>query len=236
MIALLRGELLKTVTTRTVAGFALTGVALTVLNVLIVTQLSGVVHNKREALAGMPTLLLLFGVVGAAGEYRHRTAAPAALAALSDRGRLLAARTGAYTVTALAIAVLMAAVAVALGLPLRGAHPRPGLGAGDVASVAWGSVVAGGLSAIMGVAAGALVRNQVAGVIGAVLLAFVVNALVGNLDDSTGEYTPFGAAAVLAAASPGAALSSGEAALVLAAWTIPLLLAAIMVERTRDLT
>ena len=236
MTGLLRGELLKSVTTRTIAGFVLTGVALTVLNVLIVTQFSGVVHNKREALAGMPTLLLLFGLVGAAGEYRHRTAAPAALAAPHDRGRLLAARTGAYAVTALAIATLMAAVAVALGLPLLSDQPGPGLGAGDVASVAGGSVVAAGLSAMMGVAAGALVRNQVAGVIGAVMLAFVVNALIGNLNDSTGEYTPFGAAAVLAAASPGAALSWGGAALVLAAWTAPLLLAAIVVERRRDLT
>jgi len=235
MMRLLRGELIKTLSTRTIAGYAAIGVALTIANVVVVTQLSGDLTNKREALAGLPTLLLLFGLVGAAGEYRHQTAAPAALVARGDRGRLLLARTGAYTVVGLAIAALMSAVAVALGLPLLGGQPGPDLGAADVAAVAGGSLVAGGLSAIMGVAVGALVRNQVAGVIGVLIMAFVVNALIGNLNDSTGEYTPFGAASVLAATSPGAALTWGGAALVLAAWTAPLLLVAIIVERRRDL-
>ena len=235
MIALLRGELIKAVSTRTIAAYAATGVALTIANVMVVTQLSGDLENKREALAGLPTLLLLFGLVGAAGEYRHQTAAPAALVARRDRGSLLLARIGAYTITGLAIAALMATVAVALGLPLLDRHPGSDLGAHDVATVVGGSLVAAGLSAIMGVAVGALVRNQVAGAVGALLMAFVVNALIGNINESTGEYTPFGAAAVLAATSPGAALTWGGAALVLAAWTVPLLLVATILERRRDL-
>lgn len=235
MNALLRGELLKTVSTRTLLGYAVTGVVLTIANVVVVTQFSGDLSNKREALAGAPTLLLLFGLVGAAGEYRHRTAAPAALVARRGRGRLLLARTGAYAATGLAIATLMAVIAVGLGLPLLGGQPGPALGAGDVVAVAGGSLVAGGLSAIMGVAAGALVRNQVAGAIGALTFAFLVNALIGNINESAGEYTPFGAAAVLAATSPGGAVTWGAAVLVLAAWTLPLLALAIVVERRRDL-
>lgn len=40
MIALLRGELIKTVTTRTLLGYAAIGLAATLANVVIVTQFS----------------------------------------------------------------------------------------------------------------------------------------------------------------------------------------------------
>lgn len=89
MSHLVRGELIKTVTTRTVLGFAVGGVAFTVVNVLAVAVASGTldeVPEKEEALSGLPILLLLWGLVGAAGEYRHRTAAPAALVGRRDRG------------------------------------------------------------------------------------------------------------------------------------------------------
>lgn len=55
------------------------GIAFTVLNAVIVALASGTIDEvpeKEEALAGLPILLLLWGLVGAAGEYRHRTAAP----------------------------------------------------------------------------------------------------------------------------------------------------------------
>ena len=72
MTALLRGELLKTVTTRTVFAYAALGAALAIANVLIMT-LSGdlaTVADKQGAIAGLPMLLILLGLVGAAGEYR----------------------------------------------------------------------------------------------------------------------------------------------------------------------
>ena len=105
MTALLRGELIKTVTTRTVFGYAALAVALIIANVLITTLSEDLrtVASKPGAIAGLPMLLILFGLVGAAGEYRHRTAAPAALAAGGRRGRLLVARAGAYALTGLVL-------------------------------------------------------------------------------------------------------------------------------------
>ena len=87
MTALLRGELIKVVTTRTLLGYAALGVAVAIANVLIITlsQDLTTAADKQEAIAGLPMLLILFGLVGAAGEYRHRTAAPAALAAAVQR-------------------------------------------------------------------------------------------------------------------------------------------------------
>jgi len=54
-------------------------VALTAANVVIIALASGTLDDlgeKEEALSGMPLLLLLLRAVGAAGEFRHRTAAP----------------------------------------------------------------------------------------------------------------------------------------------------------------
>jgi hypothetical protein len=238
MTTLIRGELIKTVSTRTLLSYAVTGVALAIANVVIVTQASGdleTVSDKQEAIAGLPTIVLLFGLVGAAGEYRHRTAAPAALAAGRDRALLLLARAGAYTLAGLALGALMVVVALVCGLPLLAAHPGPGLGAHDVALVAGGSMIAAALSAIMGVAVGALVRNQVAGVVGALILAFVVSPLIAVIDETAVEFTPFGAAFALAGDPQAGTLSWGVDALLLLAWTVPLLIAAVVTERHRDL-
>jgi ABC-2 type transport system permease protein len=237
MTALLRGELIKTVTTRTLFGYAALGVALAVASVLIWTLSEDLVTaaDKQEAIAGLPLLLILFGLVGAAGEYRHRTAAPAALVAGGSRGRLLLARAGAYAVTGLALGALTTAVTLTLGLPLLSGEAGPGLGSGEVAAVAAGSVGGAALCAMMGVAAGALVRSQVAGVVGALIVMFVATPLLNIVDEAAAEVSPFGAAVVLAGDPNAETLSSGGAALVLAAWTTPLLLAAIVVERRRDL-
>jgi hypothetical protein len=236
MTALIRGELIKTVTTRTLFGYAGVGVALVIANVLIVTQFSSTldhVSDKREAIAGLPILLLLLGLVGAAGEYRHRTAAPAALVAGRSRGRLLLARAGAYAVTGLGVAGLMVGVSLALGLPLLASEPGPSLGSEDVAAVVGGSLLAAALSAVMGVAVGALVRNQVAAVVGTLIVIFVVSPLLNVVDEAWIEFLPWGAAAVLAG-EPHEKLSLGGAAAILAACTAPLLIAAIVAERRRD--
>ena len=163
--------------------------ALAIANVLIFTLSEDLVTvaDKQGAIAGLPILLILFGLVGAAGEYRHRTAAPAALAAGGDHGRVLLARAGAYAVTGLALGALTAAVSLALGLPLPSGSPVQSLGSGTIAAVAVGSVVGAGLCAIMGVAAGALVRNQVAGVIGALILMFVAMPLIAIVSTTAAE-------------------------------------------------
>jgi ABC-2 type transport system permease protein len=238
MTTLIRGELIKTVSTRTLFGYALIGVALAIANVVIVTQFSGdlvTVSDKQEAITGLPIIVLLFGLVGATGEYRHRTAAPAALAAGRDRAVVLLARAGAYAVAGLAIGALMVAVALVLGLPLLSGHRGPGLGSHDVALVVGGSLLAAALSAIMGVAVGAVVRNQVAGVVGVLILAFVVSPLIAAIDETAVEYTPFGAAFALAGDPQAGSLSWGGDALLVVGWTIPLMIAAIIAERRRDL-
>jgi ABC-2 type transport system permease protein len=237
MTALLRGELIKAVTTRTVFAYAALGAGLAIAYVLILT-LSGDLAteaDKQEAIAGLPMLLILLGLVGAAGEYRHRTAAPAALAVGGRRGQLLLARAGAYAVVGLALGALATAVSLALGLPLLRGEPGPSLGSGEIVTVATGSIVGAALCTMIGVAAGALVRSQVVGVVGVLILMFVAMPLLNVVDETAAELTPFGAAVGLAGDPSVDALSWGGAGLVLATWTVALLLAAVLTEHRRDL-
>jgi hypothetical protein len=237
MSALLRGELIKVRTTRTVFGYAAVGVAVAIANVLIMALSKDLVTvaDKQQAIAGSPILLVLLGLVGAAGEYRHRTAAPAALVAGGAREQVLLARAGAYALTGLAIGVPMVVVSLGLGLPLLASEPGPLLGSSELAVATGGSLLAAAWCAIIGVAAGALVRSQVAGVVGVVILAFVIVPLLGAINDTIVGYTPFGAATLVAGDSAGGTLSWGGAALVLTAWTAALLLAAVAADRRRDL-
>jgi ABC-2 type transport system permease protein len=237
MTALVRGELIKTLTTRTVFAYAALGVALAIANVLIVTLSEDLrtAADKQGAIAGLPMLFILFGLVGAAGEYRHRTAAPAALAVGGRRGRLLLARAGAYALAGLVLGTLAVAVTLALGLPLLSREPGPSLGAGTIGGVAAGSVIGAALCAIMGVAAGALVRSQVGGVVGALILMFIATPLLIQVSEKAAGVTPIGAVVTLAGDPVADELSREAAGLVLAAWTVPLLIAAVLLERRRDL-
>jgi hypothetical protein len=235
---LIRGEVLKTVSTRSVYAFLVGGVAFAALNAGIIAVASGrldEVGEKEEALAGLPILLMLWGLVGVAGEYRHRTAAPAALVAGRDRGALLLARIGAYTLTASVIGALIVAASVGFAVPLLRHHPGADLTAGEITSVAAGNLAAFVLSAIMGAAIGAMVRSPVVGVVVVLIMNFAVLPLIAGVAETAANYTPFGAAGVLARSTHHTTLSVGAAAGVLAAWAVAFVIAAVAGERRRDL-
>jgi ABC-2 type transport system permease protein len=125
-------------------------------------------------------------------------------------------------------------VTLAIGLPLLAGEPGPALGAGDVALVAMGTLVAAAISAMIGVAVGALVRNQVAAVIGTLVFVFIVLPLVQLASPAAVNITPVAAGAGFAGAHLDD-LSWGAAGLILAGWAVVLMLAAIVSERSRDL-
>jgi ABC-2 type transport system permease protein len=236
MTAVLRGELIKTVSTRTVLCYAAGAVAFALVNLLVSVLASDLtsLDDKRAAIAGFPILLMLLGIVGAAGDYRHRTAAPAALAAGRDRGQVLVGRAAAYALTGAAVATLVLAVTFAIGIPLLGEEPGPALDGSDLVLIGAGSVLAAAISAIMGVAVGALARNQVAAVIGTLLLLFAAMPLLQLVSQTLFELTPFVSATAVAGDTAAENLSWGGALLVLLAWTLPVTAAAIITERRRD--
>lgn len=238
MTTLIRGELIKATTTRTIFAFGAMAVVLAVGQALaLILPAWGdpmSLADKTHAIAGLPLLVLLLGLVGGAGEYRHRTAAPATLVAGRDRGAVLLARAGAYAAAAVVVAALTTTVTLAVGLPLLTHRSGPDVGAGDVALVAGGTLVAAALSAALGVALGALVRNQVVAVTGTLVVIFVVLPLVGVISPAALDVTPFGAAQGVAGAGL-ETLSIGAAGAVLVGWTVAALSAALVTERRRDI-
>ena len=238
MIQRIRGELIKLRTTRTALGFA-AGVAVLTLAIVLITALAGdpkTVADKRGALAvgsGVSALLLLFGVVGAGAEYRHRTLAPALLVA-PGRGRLLAARLVAYGIAGLAIGVVMTVVAFAIGLPLLAGQPGPDLSTSDYLRTGGGGLVAVTVSTMLGVGVGTLIGKQVPAVIGTMVWIFVLEPLSGLIDHIS-KFTIGQSETSIGGDTGGDVLPWGAAVLVLLAWTAAFVIAAAVVDSRRDI-
>jgi ABC-2 type transport system permease protein len=237
MIALIQGEMIKVRTTRTALGFA-AATFLLVLAVVLISILAGDpsdVDSKRDALntgGVMGVTLLLFGIVGASGEYRHRTIAPAVLIA-PDRFRLSLARLLAYVITAIAVAIAMAALAVVLGALLLPSTDGPDLAGSDYVRVVVGAIIAAALSAALGVGVGILIRNQVAGVVGALVWILILAPLLGLIDEDIPAYTNADAAGTVGG-SEGEVLSWGGAIAVLFAWAAVFVVIGLLVDRRHD--
>src|SRR4029078_7488364 len=90
--------------------------------------------------AAIAIVLLLFGTVGATGEFRHRTLAPAVLIA-PDRLRPLLAAIAAHVATALAVAATLAVITLVIGIPLLAGEKGPDLPGGDYVKVIRGGLL-----------------------------------------------------------------------------------------------
>jgi ABC-2 type transport system permease protein len=235
---LIRGEAIKLRSTRTALGFTIAAVALLLL-VVLASILGGdpdTVSLKREALSvGGPIsfLLIIFGIVGATGEYRHRTVAPAVLIA-PDRSRLLLARALAYGVTGLGVGLAMIVVGLAIGIPLLSGTNGPSLGGSDYLTIVGGGLLSCFLCAAMGVGAGALIGNQVAGVVGALVFFFVIEPLAGLAWHDLPKYTISQSSSRIGGAEADPSFPFAGSLGILVAWTAILLLAGLFRERRRE--
>ena len=238
MTRLVSGELIKVRTTRTALGFGAASVLL-VLALVLISFLAGdptSVDDKRDALnvGGVLSVpLLIFGIVGATGEYRHRTIAPAVLIA-PGRARLTVARLIAYMLTGLLFGALMVIVALVVGLPLAGGESGPELASGDILTVAFGGLLVSVLTVALGVGVGVLVRNQVAGVVGALIWLFILSPVLGLIDEELPDYTTLPAAGVVGGSHEAGGLAYGTSVVVLVAWAAVFFAVGLLLERRRD--
>lgn len=239
MINLIRGEAIKMRSTRTAIGFMIAGVALTLLVVLVSTLADepSTVSAKRDAITVAPVFILfvVFGVVGATGEYRHRTVAPAVLIA-PDRLRLLAARALAYAVTAAGVALVMQLVSFAIGIPLMAGNEGEALAFADYAGLLGGGLLSAALGGMLGVGFGALVGNQVAGVISVLVYLFVVDSLIGVAKADLIPYSLGTAAPALGGLNVDEAFGFLGSLAVLTAWALLFMGLGLLRESRREVT
>ena len=242
MTPLLKAELLKLRTTRTFV----TLVSVTLVLSLVVVTLSTIleddfnVRNVRELFTFdfSSLFILLLGVTGMAGEWRHRTITSSVLAS-PDRIKLLTAKLIAYAVAGTLLSLIVTISMMALGTLILSMRDLTTLGVVDLADVLWRNLVVAALLGAFGVCIGGIVRNQIVAIVGLLIFAFALEPALLNLAFEVGKFGPTtGAPAGIVAVNPveeGTLLSPPVALLVMLGWVgLGFAINALMLKR-RDL-
>jgi ABC-2 type transport system permease protein len=244
MTRLLRAELLKLRTTRTVWGLLVATVVLTgtaVAGAVIVADNAGVNLDSDEGVrlvlhvsgAGA-VLVLVLGIIMTAGEHRQGTATDTFLTT-PLRWRVLAAKLVTATVVGAAFGALSSGVALAVAThmyQLKG-HTFP-LDASGAGSILVGAVVYASLFGALGAALGSLIRNQVGAIVGCLAWLFVAEQIVLGIAPTVGRYLPAAAGRALVRDPNGELLAQASAGVVLALYAAAIMAVGVYVERRRD--
>jgi ABC-2 type transport system permease protein len=197
MSALVTAEILKLRTTRSfwwVVGLALGfPVLITVANLASETISSE--SDARSVISDMGIsglLMLVLGVVGSAGEYRHGTITSSLLVE-PDRKRLVLAKLIGYGLVGLGVGLTSAVLVLAIAIPWLSGDGHSlgsfGVSTSDVLGIVAGAIAYVAISAMLGVGVGALLTNQVTAVVGVLIVLFIVDPVLAGLIDSYGRFS-----------------------------------------------
>ena len=223
MGALLRAELLKLRTTRTFFALAGSAAALSLLLVALAASLGHDFNDNdvRDLFSSDFTgfFVLILGVVGMAGEWRHRTITSTILAA-PNRLRLLGAKVLSYGVAGVVLSLAITITIMAVGTAILSARGETTVGFADLADVLWRNLLVAGLTGALGVCVGGLLRNQVVAIVGLLVFAFAVEPSLLGFVPSVGRFGPVVGApsAINGSAHNDDLLAPGIAVLVMAGW------------------
>jgi len=241
MTPLLRAELLKLRTTRTFVALIGSALALSLILVVLNTLLTDDFSERevREAFTGDFTglFILLLGVIGMAGEWRHRTVTGTVLAA-PVRVRLLGAKLLSYALAGAVVSLIVTLAIMVIGTAILSSRDLTTIGVGEMADVLWRNLVVSAFFGAVGVCIGGLIRNQVVAMVGLLVFSFALEpALVALLSD-IGKFGPTsGAPNGFLEISFGdeEALSPALSLLVMAGWIVAGFAATAALLRRRDL-
>lgn len=193
MKALLRAELIKLRTTRTFVVLTAAALAISLLVVVLTATLQDewTEDDARDLFTADFTglFILLLGVMGMAGEWRHRTITSTVLAA-PRRLRLLSAKTISYAVAGIAISLIVTVTIMAIGTLILSARDLPTAGLEDLADLLWRNLVVAAYLGAFGVCIGGLIRNQIVAIVGLLLLAFAIEPALIGLASEVGKFGP----------------------------------------------
>ena len=247
MRALLRAELLKQRSTRTVLGLFAAMLGLVLLAVVLhglglpaddlgSTDVQLMVFGRGEFLGVLFAALL--GAMSITAEIRHGTIRSTFLVT-PRRGRVVAAKVSVSILLGTGFGLAAGAVAAAAGTAaLRARGIEVQLDQGDHALMIVGSAAAAALWAAIGVGLGALVRNQVPTLIGiCAWLLFVEGLLAGDITGGLGDIgrlLPGAAAAAISGQDPETLLAPAVGLVLLASYAAATALAGALATSRRD--
>ena len=235
-------ELLKLRTTRTALAYLVAIVLLTLAvgAAVFATMDFNTEADVESALSGAgigAALLMILGIVGTTGEYRHGTIT-SSLLVTPVRTRLVVGKLVAYLIAGALLGAAAMAATYAVGIPWLSARDAPLelLGAGDYVGLTARNIALAALSGAVGVAIGAIARNQVVAVVTTLVYLFVLEPVVSLLSSEVGAYTLGGAQTALGSDDVEDLLAPVPAGLVLIGWTLALGALGALLEERRDVT
>jgi len=193
MSALLRAELLKLRTTRTFVALVAAALLLSLLVVVLTTLLDSnfterQVKNLFKA-DFTPLFILLLGVMGMAGEWRHRTITGTVLAA-PDRLRLLGAKVLSYAAAGALLSLIVTLTIMLVGTIILSVRDELTIGLLDLEDVLWRNLLVAALLGALGVGVGGLIRNQVVAIVGILVVSFAVEPTLFALVPDVAPFAP----------------------------------------------
>lgn len=193
MSALLQAELLKLRTTRTFVALVAAALALSLVVVVLVSILGDdfTEQDVRDLFTADFTgmFIILLGVIGMAGEWRHRTITSTVLAA-PDRIRLLGAKMLSYAAAGAVLSLIVTLTIMLVGTIILSIRDQQTAAVADLVDVLWRNLLVAALVGALGVGIGAVVRNQIAAIVGVLFIAFVLEPTLIGLVPDVGRFGP----------------------------------------------
>lgn len=193
MSALLQAELLKLRTTRTFIALVAASLALSLLVVVLVSILGDnfTEDDVRDLFTADFTglFIILLGVIGMAGEWRHRTITSTVLAA-PDRIKLLSAKMLSYAVAGVVLSLIVTLTIMLVGTIILSVRGEETAAISDLLDVLWRNLLVAALVGALGVGIGAVLRNQIVAIVGVLFVAFVLEPTLISLAEDYGRFGP----------------------------------------------
>lgn len=244
MKALIRAELLKLHTTRTVFGL------LAALLASIATAVVATLLDASDAAMSLPvaqqdflgpilggvttTFILVLGLRSFTDEFRHGSIVPTLLAT-PDRRRVLAAKVVAVSAWALVFAVSAFALALAIGLWwLEAEGVSASVGIGPLAALMGKVALVSIWWAGTGVGVGLAVRHQVAAIVGSLLWLMIGESLLISLVPDVGKFLLTNATSAVTGGPGEELLAPLGGVLMLVLWSAVAIGAGAVLMRRRD--
>lgn len=208
LLSLMKSEWRKVASTKLLWILLVSSIAFNALNVVILVlvapdTMAGLVDKNPlddssylttvlSTASGASVFVLILGIIGMTGEYRHMTIT-STLLATPRRSRVLIGKGLMYAIVGAAFAVVnVLAVTLITALTLINKDHAP-IDASMVGSILVGVTLGLAIYAVVGVSVGALIKNQVAAIVIAIIWVLLVEPLVGLFIEASSKWMPGGA-------------------------------------------